>query len=196
MSRKKMNPAFKHCTDYGVLGVFGVPTKDMSEDSVRFIAQAYRYLPTPPPPVHNCNWCGETCLLIDSGRMHIVTNTDRHGLIDAVVSGGYQSTPGNGQGALDDCSSYKFSLCEFCLDHLFTQFKIPPQTGNYVGGNEPPFVPAPERVANDDWRGMKEEFFVEAKRRAEKRAGVDTMAELAELQHLNREKAEGCCPNS
>ena len=171
MTKKKMNPDFKNYTDYGVLDVFGVPSKHMSEDAVHFIAQAYRCLPTPPAPVHNCNWCGETCLLVDRGRTgHVVTDRDRHGLIDAVVSGGYESTPGNGQGALDDCSSYKFSLCEFCLDHLFTQFKIPPTVAEYgSGGGEYPFTPAAERVAKDDWRPMKEAFFAEARRRAEKR---------------------------
>ena len=99
-----------------------------------------------------------------------MTDRDRHGLIDAVVSGGYESTPGSGQGALDDCSSYKFSLCEFCLDHLFAQFKIPPTVVEYgSGGGEYPFTPAAERVAKDDWRPMKEAFFAEARRRAEKR---------------------------
>ena len=53
MSKKKMNPDFKNYTDYGVLDVFGVPSKHMSEDAIHFIAQAYRCLPTPPAPVHN-----------------------------------------------------------------------------------------------------------------------------------------------
>lgn len=165
------NPAFDNFSDYGVLEVFGVPTKGMSEDAIAFIAKAYRCLPTPPAPVHNCNWCGETCLLIDPGRNRIVTKLDRHGLIDVTVSGGYESTPGNGQGALDDCSSYKFSLCEFCLDHMFTQFKVPPQTSSCVG-EEPPFRPAAERVRTDEWRQMKDAFFAESARRADKRAFI------------------------
>lgn len=188
MSKKKMNQDFKHYTDHGVLGVFGVPTKGMSEDDVAFIAKAYRCLPTPPPPVHNCNWCGETCLLMDSGHHHVVTNSDRHGLIDAIVSGGYASTPGNGQGALDDCDTYQFSLCEFCLDHLFTQFKVPPQTGSYVGGgDESPFRPAAERVLNDDWRHDKDSFFAEAQRRAEKRAAAQVAGPVLEIDVLRAE---------
>ena len=187
MPKKKMNPDFKHYTDHGVLGVFGVPTEVLLEDDVAFLAKAYRCLPTPPPPVHNCNWCGETCLLSDSRR--IVTNSDRHGLVDALVSGGYESTPGNGQGALDDCDTYKFSLCEFCLDHMFTQFKVPPQTGSYVGGGceEPPFRSAAERVLNDDWRRDKDSFFVEAKRRAEKRATAQVTGPVLEVDVLRAE---------
>jgi hypothetical protein len=100
---------------------------------------------------------------------------ENEGLIDAKVIGGYPSTPGNGDGALDDMTQYKFSLCEFCLDFLFTRFVVPP-TVNCIGFAPPPYVcdgslndivekeqepfySAEERVKNDEWRRGKKEFF-------------------------------------
>jgi len=85
-----------------------------------------------------------------------------HGLVDQMVSGGYESTPGNGHGALDDMTWYRFSLCEFCLDWLFSQFKVPVKTGCYTSndlpGEEEVWRPAAQRVTEDEWRGMKEAF--------------------------------------
>ncbi len=57
---------------------------------------------------HVCNMCGELCSL--------GPQRNKGGLVNQTVDGNYDSTPGNGQGALDDCTSYRFSLCEFCLD--------------------------------------------------------------------------------
>jgi len=99
-----------------------------------------------------CNHCGETCYL-----GHHDIHVSNHGLIACTVSGGYFSTPGNGCGALDDTTTYTFSLCEFCLDHLFSQFKVPPKIDHYMGGSDEPeiFTAAADRVKNDDWRGQK-----------------------------------------
>jgi hypothetical protein len=110
-----------------------------------------------------CNLCGERC-----GCDHESTL----GLINHTVAGGYCSTPGNGCGALDDCALYSFSLCEFCLDWLFTQFKTPPKVGAYSGmaPDEPEvFRPAAQRVAEDAWRERKAYFLAEAERRAKLR---------------------------
>jgi hypothetical protein len=102
-----------------------------------------------------CNLCGESLQLEEP--------CERAGLVDTKVSGGYSSTPGNGFGALDDLSTYEFSICEFCLDWLFTQFKIPPKiTGPY----DFEFKPAEQRVREDDWRKQKDRFYTEASRRA------------------------------
>jgi len=91
---------------------------------------------------------------------------DYSGLINQIVSGGYNSTPGNGDGALDDTTNYKFSLCEFCLDFLFKNFKILPGVSHYCGSSEPEeFRSAEERVANDDWRQQKDKFRLEYERR-------------------------------
>ena len=60
-----------------------------------------------------CNWCDESCSIGPEDNEHN-PNTP-HGMIDACVRGHYNSTPGNGYGALDDITSYRFSLCEFCL---------------------------------------------------------------------------------
>lgn len=135
-----------------------------------------------------CNMCGLTTHLpvgpAGSGE------TAAHGLIDASVEGGYASTPGNGHGALDDGHHYTFSLCEFCLDWLFTLFKMPPVISDYMhegavkvwpelnamGMRGPPPKPptadellwrtARQRVNEDEWRKFKKEFFDEANRRA------------------------------
>lgn len=73
-----------------------------------------------------------------------------HGLIRAFVTGGYESTPGNGHGALDDGDTFTFSLCEFCLDWLFGRFVVPVETGSYVH-SEPTPMPR-RRVAPDEGR--------------------------------------------
>jgi hypothetical protein len=111
-----------------------------------------------------CNLCGLPCNLIDE------CDDSAHGLIECVVRGGYSSTPGNGAGALDDMTSYKFSLCEFCLDWLFTQCKIVPLVCDRtldedLPGDQQTWRPAAQRVQEDEWRGMKDKFFAEAERR-------------------------------
>lgn len=107
-----------------------------------------------------CNLCGQSC------NFHAdVKQPD--GLVYQKVVGGFDSTPGNGSGALDDTCEYTFSLCEFCLDWLFTQFKIPPEVrclSDY--GEMEPWRPAAQRVAEDDWRKGKQRFYDEAARRA------------------------------
>jgi hypothetical protein len=130
-----------------------------------------------------CNLCGLSCML-----GHIERSP--YGLIDATTNGGYDSTPGNGCGALDDMTRYSFSLCEFCLDWLFTQFQIRVSTDDptndfllkegetiedgikkhgivqLVEREQPEqWVPASERVEKDDWRKDKKEFFQEKTRR-------------------------------
>lgn len=114
-----------------------------------------------------CNLCGLSCTLDEKNFSEL------GGLIGAVVSGGYASTPGNGVGALDDTVAYRFSLCEFCLDWLFAQFTIPVAVSDYMTPLEQvePWNPAAQRVASDDWRRMKQIFTDEANRRAAARAG-------------------------
>lgn len=63
-----------------------------------------------------CNKCGETCVKFLGGSKDF---KDFYGLIEAVVSGGYESTD------LEDTVTYTFSLCEKCLKELFDTFKIP-----------------------------------------------------------------------
>lgn len=132
-----------------------------------------------------CNLCGLSC--------HFDEEHDKsaYGLIDASVVGGYPSTPGNGRGALDDMVGYQFSLCEFCLDWLFSKFRLKVQTFDPMAGRviqegesldeaiertggfvmlverstPKPWRPAEERVAQDEWRSMKEEFRAEKARR-------------------------------
>lgn len=113
-----------------------------------------------------CNLCGMTCQLGSECN----PTSGLYGLIKQTVNGGYESTPGNGLGALDDCTSYTFSLCEFCLDWLFSQFKIPVEVHDYLSGVEPkPWRPAAERVAQDEWRRTKELFSKEHDRRKKAR---------------------------
>lgn len=120
-----------------------------------------------------CNLCGLSCDIPGCIPKEI---RQPSGLIDATVSGGYDSTPGNGFGALDDCTQYKFSLCEWCLDWLFQQFKISPEekeigvfSGDYDGTIEQ-WKPAAQRVKEDDWRAGKEEFRIEYERRNQARS--------------------------
>ena len=135
---------------------------------------------------HNCNLCGLSCGL--ESIKHEAR--EEGGLIDAVAIGHYDSTPGNGAGALDDLVRHRFSLCEWCLDWLFGQFKIPvavddPMNDYLLQEGETkeealekrgliqlverpqpePWRPARERVLKDAWRTSKEEFVAEAHRR-------------------------------
>lgn len=104
-----------------------------------------------------CNFCGLSCnLLSENDDPPVSPIMTKSGLINAEVYGNYFSTPGNGEGALDDSTFYKFSLCEFCLDHLFQKFKIPPIVTS--DGETEPFVSANERINKDEWRKMKREF--------------------------------------
>jgi hypothetical protein len=148
-----------------------------------------------------CNLCGESCSL---GSAYNDGNDpdplDYSGLIEQTVTGGYNSTPGNGNGALDDMVRYSFSLCEFCLDWLFQQFTIPvavddpmndylTQEGETMdealdkrgivqlmeAPQPPPWKSAAERVAEDDWRQQKEKHFNESNRRARKRMAAQIL---------------------
>jgi len=108
-----------------------------------------------------CNRCGLGCA-IGCGDLRSLC-----GLVNAVADGGYESTPGNGHGALDDTTRYTFSLCEFCLDWLFSTFVIPVDVSDYMcpGEKMEPWAPAAERVERDSWRRMKKEFRAEYQRR-------------------------------
>lgn len=101
-----------------------------------------------------CNLCGQTCAMFlcsDNDGNLIYEN---EGLISASVSGGYPSTPGNGEGTLDDMTLYTFSLCEYCLEFLFSHMIIPPQLGDAFnnGPIDKVYLPALERIKKDSWR--------------------------------------------
>lgn len=115
-----------------------------------------------------CNLCGLSCRITASDG----EDCGNHGLIEQRVSGGYHSTAGNGYGALDDGTTYKFSLCEFCLDWVFSQCQIAPELGSYMSSGDKPesFVPAAVRVRDEEWRSSKKEFFAERDRRDAARA--------------------------
>ena len=117
-----------------------------------------------------CNLCGLPCTAGIPGKTCPEGHQDfRAGLIDAGVAGGFESTPGNGDGALDDTVAHRFSLCEWCLDWLFAQFKIPVGVSSDTPGDDwqpPPWRPASERVRTDEWRRMKDVFQAEYERRA------------------------------
>lgn len=109
-----------------------------------------------------CNMCGYSCALGCEGSLSRAS----YGMVNETVYGGYESTPGNGSGALDDCTAYTFSLCEFCLDWLFSRFMIPVAIVNSLDSEHETFRPAADRVASDEWRKMKHEFTVEHDKRA------------------------------
>ncbi len=69
-----------------------------------------------------CNKCGSSCKS-PQGAMY--------GLIEATVSGGYESN------YLGDGDVHTFSLCERCVSKMIGQFKINSLQGNYLFPNEP-----------------------------------------------------------
>lgn len=130
-----------------------------------------------------CNLCGESCFFIQENR----STEDKkfgsnYGLIDCTVSGGYESTPGNGQGTLDDLETYTFSLCEFCLDWLFKLFKTPPT----LSDPDDVFQPAEVRVKNDDWRRQKRLF---AERSSKRELARNLVIERSEAQSVPSDDA-------
>lgn len=60
-----------------------------------------------------CNYCGEDMISKD-GIDNVL------GLVDIKAQGCYSSV------VLQDLTTYQFSLCEICLDNLFSKFKITP----------------------------------------------------------------------
>lgn len=113
-----------------------------------------------------CNLCGHSCYLPGDCN-------GNSGLIEQKVMGGYDSTPGNGCGALGDMTQYTFSLCEFCLDFLFTNFVIPPKQ-RYVFNDEDSveeqFVGAEQMmIKNLTYKRFKEHFYNEANKRTSAR---------------------------
>lgn len=114
-----------------------------------------------------CNLCGYSCQLKDPDANY---HDNVGGLIGTIVGGGFDSTPGNGYGAFDDMTSYRFSLCEFCLDWLFAQFKIPVDVWDIMDPANPEvWEPAAVRLTKRDFGSLKhKEFFFQefAKRRA------------------------------
>ncbi len=114
-----------------------------------------------------CNLCGHLCALGEAKQ----NEPDRMlgGLLGAQVNGGHYSTAGNGYGALEDGCSYRFSLCEFCLDWLFNQFKVPVKVHDYIDGDPAKWEAADERVKRYAGKPLAEVYRVEADKRAKSR---------------------------
>ncbi len=132
-----------------------------------------------------CNYCSLSCNLNkdenEKGTDDYIANG---GLINCEVMGGYYSTPGNGNGALDDMMVYKFSICEYCLDHLFGKFKIAPRMIQWHGTKSEPWISAKERIkereqssfykerSKEDWEKINKEFDEKDKLRNDARSNV------------------------
>jgi len=65
-----------------------------------------------------CNKCGISCTSPDARRVEGPLPSF-YGLVDATV-GGYYFSP-----VLEDCTTYKFDICEKCLKEIFNSFVIP-----------------------------------------------------------------------
>jgi hypothetical protein len=159
----------RHCYEAQTKAMFALAERNEAERRANFERQRAEE----PPQL--CNFCGESCIL----------GEDRACGLDGHAEGGYWSTPGNGQGALDDGTRYSFRICEFCLDWLFEAFVIPVKQTDY--GTEEPLKetwrPASQRVDEDSWRKGKEEFRKERDRRASlRRVSWETPAKLAGLR--------------
>ncbi len=68
---------------------------------------------------HICNKCGELCVSKEE------MSNGYYGLLDAVAKGGFYSS------ILEDCTAYKFDLCEKCLTELFGSFVLPVEEREY-----------------------------------------------------------------
>src|SRR4051812_41653332 len=64
---------------------------------------------------YQCNRCGWSMKATEECE-----DNSPHGLVEARVGGGYHSFH------LMDCTTYVFSICEWCLRQLFDEFKVPP----------------------------------------------------------------------
>lgn len=118
-----------------------------------------------------CNMCGLECQIKFEENGEVNENSEIYNsiLTDFAASGGYDSTPANGYGALDDGSNYSFSLCEFCLDHLFEKFKIAPKITSYMYYNgEEEFLPAETRVRMSGFSKENKKAFLEEQERRNK----------------------------
>lgn len=120
---------------------------------------------------NTCNMCGLECQIKFEQNGEVTKNSEicNSILSDFTVSGGYDSTPANGYGALDDGSTYTFSLCEFCLDNLFQKFKIAPKITSYMSYNgEEDFLPAETRVRMSAFNKENKKAFLEEQERRNK----------------------------
>lgn len=134
-----------------------------------------------------CNLCGLSCF-VEKGKYDYIG-----GLLETVVAGGFGSTPGNGGGALDDTMAYRFSLCEWCCDWLFQKMVKPPYVYDYMhAGESETFRPAHERVAQDEWRRYKSEFWHEHARREAARNGLLNVVLSHDEARALREEAQKC----
>lgn len=118
-----------------------------------------------------CNMCGLESKIRSEQDGEVNENSIIYNSIlnDFAANGGYDSTPANGYGALDDGSTYSFSLCEFCLDHLFQKFKIAPKITSYMNYNgEEEFLPAETRVRMSGFRKENKKAFLEEQERRNK----------------------------
>ena len=68
-----------------------------------------------------CNLCGNSCCPNEKTLFGAWKSNTAHGLIDASVTGGYESYH------LFDLTRYTFSLCEKCLRQLFIKCVIKPK---------------------------------------------------------------------
>lgn len=95
-----------------------------------------------PRSAVNCNMCG--------GSLCPDTTTPNqyypNGLINAEVMGCYDSEH------LTDCTTYRFSLCEWCLRQMFGQFKVPPEVdGIYDIYRAPSYAADLEIYNHNQW---------------------------------------------
>jgi hypothetical protein len=96
---------------------------DVDEALKCFRCKGTGYVRTPES--YQCNKCGGP--LCPAGTMNA---EHPHGLVEAVVDGGYDSP------ALTDCTLYMFSICEKCLREFFDSCKVPPRMGEYSLGGD------------------------------------------------------------
>lgn len=72
-----------------------------------------------------CNLCGQTCLSPYGRDLNGKDVCQEYGMLNTIVQGGFCSP------ALQDCTAYRFDLCEHCLKKLFDSFAVPVEEIEY-----------------------------------------------------------------
>lgn len=122
----------------------------------------------------DCNWCGFTCTMNpDHANLR-----GSYGMINVTADGGY------GSDVLLDATRHRFSLCEYCLDHLFSQFTKPPGLEDYMSGTllKQPWMSLVDRLNNEGDHGISAERMAEIVADINRRAAARAERALATME--------------
>jgi hypothetical protein len=135
-----------------------------------------------------CNKCGKTCdNVVRQGFAKKNPHKEFYGLIEQEVHGGYNSA------TIGDMTSWRFSLCEYCLDDLVKSFKIPHEIRDHdVSGDYITLVKNAKLVARAYKQSHQEWVSAILKQKSgykKKDLQAKTHKELYEIYHQLNKKA-------